>query len=84
MRENKMGNRGSKSVVLVNSTVKEQRVNGSRFGIHLSFLRCTLKGFERNYQAGILSNHINTYRCFSSLATKPDIHNRPNNFNINP
>jgi len=84
MIEREMGNRGSKSVLLVNSTVKEQRVNGSRSGINLSFLRCTLKGFERNYQAGILSNHINTYRYFSSLATQPDIHNRPKNFYLNP
>jgi len=84
MIEREMGNRGSKSVLLVNSTVKEQRVNGSRSGINLSILRCTLKGFEINYQAGILSNHINTYRYFSSLATQPDIHNRPKNFYLNP
>ena len=49
--ENKMDNRGSKSVVVDrNSTVKEQRVDGSwsvKFQ-HLIDLRCTLQGFERN------------------------------------
>ena len=43
MNENAMGNRGSKSV-LVASTVKEQRVDGSCFGLY-SKLRCTLTGF---------------------------------------
>ena len=41
----KMGNRGSKSV-LVSSTVKEQRVDGSYFGFNPK-LRCTLMNFER-------------------------------------
>jgi hypothetical protein len=43
MSENEMGNRGSKSV-LVSSTVKEQRVDGSCFGLSPK-LRCTLTGF---------------------------------------
>ena len=46
MIENEMGNRGSKSV-LVSSTVKEQRVDGSCFGWS-SKLRCTLTGFFFN------------------------------------
>ena len=47
--ENKMDNRGSKSVKYKNLTVKEQRVDGNWFINHyLINLRCTLKGFERN------------------------------------
>ena len=55
--ENKMGYRGSKSVLL-NSTVKEQRVDGSwcNYLLSNSLLRCTLMGFERNYQVKLLSN----------------------------
>uniref|UniRef100_UPI0030E23EE7 hypothetical protein n=1 Tax=Dematophora necatrix TaxID=2751867 RepID=UPI0030E23EE7 len=49
--ENKMDDRGSKSVVVDRHyTVKEQRVDGSwsvKFE-HLIDLRCTLQGFERN------------------------------------
>jgi len=49
MRENKMDNRGSKSAILENIAVKEQRVDGSWF-INPDFinLRCILQGFERN------------------------------------
>lgn len=49
MSENEMDNRGSKSAILNNIVVKEQRVDGSWF-INLEFmdLRCTLQGFERN------------------------------------
>ena len=54
-----MGNSGSKSVVRNGTTVKEQRVDGS-WHVWLSpCLRCTLMGFERNYQVKILSNRIN-------------------------
>jgi len=58
--EKNVGNRGSKSVILnsTNIAVKEQRVNGSWCGNNLSHLRCTLMGFERNYQVKILSNQI--------------------------
>ena len=56
MRENKMDNRGSKSITdLYRLTshkpgiVKEQRVDGSWFiKSHLMNLRCILQGFERN------------------------------------
>lgn len=49
MSENKMDNRGSKSAILKNIVVKEQRVDGSWFiKPRLMNLRCTLKGFERN------------------------------------
>ena len=75
MSENKMGNRVSKSVVLENVTVKEQRVNGSWCGGASSnlglrtHLRCTLMGFERNYQVKIPSNQIiNKFRSYMSKA----------------
>nr|YP_010759087.1 hypothetical protein QEO35_mgp32 [Hericium alpestre]WEX32001.1 hypothetical protein [Hericium alpestre] len=57
MNENEMGYRGSKSV-LVTSTVKEQRVDGSgcKKPLHL---RCILMGFERNYQIKIPSKQLN-------------------------
>jgi len=53
-----MGYRGSKSVGVSNAnTVKEQRVDGS-WGLNKNIyisnnksLRCTLSGFERNYQS---------------------------------
>lgn len=47
-------------------TVKEQRVYGSYMGNYLPLLRCTLKGFERNYQIGILTNQINRQVRFNS------------------
>lgn len=57
MIENEMGYRGSKSVSL-SYTVKEQRVDGSYLGLNPK-LRCTLMGFERNYQFKVLSNQLN-------------------------
>jgi hypothetical protein len=65
-----MGNRGSKSLVCKNTIVKEQRVNGSWLEEHISRLRCTLKGFERNYQVKILSNQINKLRSYTTIATQ--------------
>ena len=60
MTESEMGYRGSKSVLL-NSTVKEQRVDGSwsNYLLSSSLLRCTLMGFERNYQIKVLSKQFN-------------------------
>ncbi len=47
--ENKMDNRGSKSTILKNIVVKEQRVDGNwSIKPHLMDLRCILRGFERN------------------------------------
>jgi hypothetical protein len=74
MIENEMEYRGSKSVVYEvrpysNTTVKEQRVDGGY--IKNLMLRCTLMGFERNYQGRVLSNQIN--RCtrrFYTVAAK--------------
>ena len=57
MKETEIGNRGSKSIISKNIVVKEQRVNGNMFSVlKMSNIRCTLMGFERNYQIGILSN----------------------------
>ena len=60
MNESEMGNRGSKSVLLF-STVKEQRVDGSycKAKSKIMQLRCTLMGFERNYQIKIPSKQLN-------------------------
>jgi len=65
--EKNVGNRGSKSVILKsnNIAVKEQRVDGSWCGNNLSHLRCTLMGFERNYQVKIPSNQIIQRRFYS-------------------
>ena len=65
--EKNVGNRGSKSEF--NYSVKEQRVYGSWCGINLSHLRCTLTGFERNYQVRILSNQIIQRRFYSIEST---------------
>ena len=61
MSENEMGYRGSKSL-LESSKVKEQRVDGSYLGgsaLKSPKLRCTLMGFERNYQFKVLSKQLN-------------------------
>ena len=72
MRENKMGYRGSKSVLGENNTVKEQRVYDSCIGTLLNspMLRYTLKGFERNYQVRIPSNHLNSLRRYSTVTSR--------------
>ena len=56
MNENEMGYRGSKSEYI--NSVKEQRVDGG-YCIQPMQLRCTLMGFERNYQIKILSKQLN-------------------------
>jgi hypothetical protein len=68
--ENKMGDRGSKSDLNFKS-VKEQRVDGSCFGLY-SKLRCTLMGFERNYPFKILSKQLNN-KTYSTSIFKKDI-----------
>ena len=47
IRENIMGNRGSKSAILKNIVVKERRVDGSWYGINLPYLRCYYNGFRK-------------------------------------
>jgi len=66
--------------------VKEQRVDGSwyinpvRTNKKLMYLRCTLMGFERNYQTRVLSNQISAPRFYTSkvqqyrTTSKPDLH----------
>jgi len=69
MNENEMGYRGSKSKCNFNNKsiqnknyniVKEQRVDGSCFinNTKLMKLRCTLMGFEKNYQIKIPSKQL--------------------------
>ena len=71
MNESKMGDRGSKSEILSPQpkriSVKEQRVDGSYFGLNPK-LRYTLKDFERNYQIKVLSKQFKQTKNFSSLA----------------
>jgi hypothetical protein len=60
MKETEMGYRGSKSELKSNNSVKEQRVDGSWLIANTAkSLRCTLKGFERNYQVKVLSKQLN-------------------------
>ena len=62
MIESEMGNRGSKSDFVVEArSVKEQRVDGSYCIAKTKEmqLRCTLMGFERNYQIKIPSKQLN-------------------------
>jgi hypothetical protein len=63
MKETKIGYRGSKSPVLGE---KEQRIDGSicKGFLTLPYLRYTLMGFERNYQAINLSKQINIHRTY--------------------
>jgi len=77
MSENEMEYRGSKSVLNPN-TVKEQRVDGNwgfikgnstKTIINNKPLRCTLMGFERNYQVKILSKQLNI-KQFSTFNTE--------------
>ncbi len=63
-----MGYRGSKSVLTY--TVKEQRVDGSY--CKSMQLRCTLMGFERNYQFKIPSKQLNK-RSISTLNLKTEL-----------
>lgn len=60
MIENEMDYRGSKSLCffLKKKSVKEQRVDGG-YCIKPMQLRCTLMGFERNYQIKIPSKQLN-------------------------
>ncbi len=92
MSENEMDYRGSKSVTGLNiptlqkpGTVKEQRVDGSWcIRTRAMHLRCTLMGFERNYQVKILSNQINRkiIRFYTSKVVQCVIN--PDYLQINP
>ena len=85
MIEKEMGYRGSKSELGSKyNSVKEQRVDGSWHFLanqKKKCLRCTLMGFERNYQVKILSKQINKSRTYCSIAThKPLLET----FSMNP
>jgi hypothetical protein len=79
MSENEMGYRGSKSEFQSPQpkeiSVKEQRVDGSYFGLSPK-LRCTLMGFERSYQFKNPSNQF-FKKYFSILNTKPEAEINP-------
>ena len=71
MNESEIGYRGSKSELKF--SVKEQRVDGSyciKAKSKQMQLRCTLMGFERNYQIRILSNKLNKLN-FSTISDNP-------------
>ena len=68
MNENEMEYRGSKSVSITEA-VKEQRVDGSwsiKAKSKKMLLRCTLMGFERNYQIKIPSKQLNHFSTLHS------------------
>ncbi len=67
MIEKEMDDRGSKSAAQTSVAVKEQRVDGSWQVGGASCLRCTLMGFERNYQVKIPFKQIN----MATLTTLP-------------
>jgi hypothetical protein len=54
-------------------SVKEQRVDGSRYGVNIPYLRYTLTAFEINYRVKIPSNQINKVRSYSSTTTQLQI-----------
>lgn len=76
MSENKMGYRGSKSG-FKKEPVKEQRVDGSCFGLSPK-LRCTLMGGESRYQVKIPSNQLNrkNYYCSNSYSNSTSVRRR--------
>jgi len=78
MTEKEMDNRGSKSITDLHKPashksviVKEQRVDGSwlldKIADPKRSLRCTLMGFERNYQVKIPTNQL-LNRLYSTLS----------------
>jgi len=74
MMETEMGYRGSKSEIKSPQpnqiSVKEQRVDGSCFGLLKPKLRFTLMGFERSYQVRVLSKQLNKL-FFSTVSYIP-------------
>jgi LAGLIDADG endonuclease len=79
MKETEMGNRGSKSEILQTHSpkrvsVKEQRVDGSCFGITPK-LRCTLMGGASYYQINDPSKQFKFY--FSTLQSDKNVQLKP-------
>jgi hypothetical protein len=76
--ERNVGNCGSKSVILNNIAVKEQRVYGCICGMNLSHIRCTLTGFKRNYLVKNYPNLIIQRRFYSiECSLNDDINKLP-------
>ena len=70
--ESKMGDRESKSVLCNSSVVKDQRVYGGGLVLYYgTCLRCTLMGFERNYE---IYNHskLMSNKLFSTSTIDTD------------
>ena len=86
MIERKMENRGSKSNICSNIFVKEQRVDGSCIISRNVMLRCTLMGFERNYQNKILTTQLvkKKKNYFYSTSSINDSRWGNTNLNIDP
>ena len=98
MMKTEIGNHGSKSIIVVYLittlvVVKEQRVDGSWWEKYrmipnkpkcISHLRCTLMGFERNYQDSTHSNTIHTSRGFSTRNKKVVLRSSLKNFKLDP
>lgn len=71
MRENKMDNRGSKSAILNDIVVKEQRVDGSLFiKSHLMNIRCILQGSERNRDIKLGFNMQQSWNSYIKTPSK--------------
>lgn len=71
MRENKMDNRGSKSAILNDIVVKEQRVDGSWFiKSYLMNLRCILQGSERNRDTKLGFNMQQSWNSYIKSPSK--------------
>jgi hypothetical protein len=71
MRENKMDNRGSKSAILNDIVVKEQRVDGSLFiKSYLMNLRCILRGSERNRDIKLGFNMQQSWNSYIKTPSK--------------
>ncbi len=74
MMETEIGYRGSKSSGDKTLLVKEQRVYGNMFdSLTMSNIRCTLKGFERNYLTEVPSKQIKQQlRFYTSVRQAPN------------
>lgn len=69
--ENKMDNRGSKSIILKSIIVKEQRVNDSLFiKCNLMNIRYTLQGFERNRSIKLSLNLKHNWNSYIKIPSK--------------
>ena len=66
-----------------NIAVKEQRVGGS-CSINLMLLRCTLTGFERNFQVRTLSTRISIQRYYTHKAVQQSLSENQNVLQLDP